>query len=91
MYLMSPLFCEKGGILFKGGHCLRKYGNLSPIFSRFRPSLLITDAYNASYQMLRRRARDEQLMTLILQTLRGGGNALVCVDTAGNYSDRHLI
>ena len=55
--------------------------------SRFRPSLLITDAYNASYQMLRRRARDEQLMTLILQTLRGGGNALVCVDTAGNYTD----
>ena len=27
MYLMSPLFCEKGGILFKGGHYLRKYGN----------------------------------------------------------------
>ena len=26
MYLMSPLFCEKGGILFKGGHYLRKYG-----------------------------------------------------------------
>ena len=41
--------------------------------------------------MLRRRARDEQLMTLILQTLRGGGNALVCVDTAGNYSDGYLI
>ena len=28
MYLMSPLFCEKGGILFKGGHYLRKYGRL---------------------------------------------------------------
>ena len=26
MYLMSPLFCEKGGTLFKGGHYLRKYG-----------------------------------------------------------------
>ena len=26
MYLMSPLFCEKGGILFKGGHYLKKYG-----------------------------------------------------------------
>ena len=26
MYLMSPLFFENGGILFKGGHYLRKYG-----------------------------------------------------------------
>ena len=26
MYLMSPLFCEKGGTLYKGGHYLRKYG-----------------------------------------------------------------
>ena len=26
MYLMSPLFCEKGETLFKGGHYLRKYG-----------------------------------------------------------------
>ena len=24
MYLMSPLFCEKGGILFKGGHYVRE-------------------------------------------------------------------
>jgi hypothetical protein len=23
---MSPLLCEKGGILFKGGHYIRKYG-----------------------------------------------------------------
>ena len=45
--------------------------------------MLITDAYNASYHQGRRKTRDEQLMTLILQTLRGGGNALVCVDTAG--------
>ena len=32
MYLMSPLFCEKGGdtiqgrTLYKGGHYLRRYG-----------------------------------------------------------------
>ena len=50
----------------------------------FRPSLFITDAYNAAYHQGRRRARDEQLMNLILQTMRGGGNALVSVDTAGN-------
>ena len=48
-----------------------------------RPSLFITDAYNASYSQGRRRARDETLMNLILQTMRGGGNALVSVDTAG--------
>jgi Cft2 family RNA processing exonuclease len=29
-----------------------------------RPSLLITDAFNATYQQARRRARDEKLMSL---------------------------
>jgi len=48
-----------------------------------RPSLLITDAFNATYTQQRRRLRDEQLMTNILTTLRGGGNVLVAVDTAG--------
>jgi len=48
-----------------------------------RPSLLITDAYNANYVQPRRRMRDEKLMTNILSTLRNSGNVLVCVDTAG--------
>jgi len=48
-----------------------------------RPSLLITDALNATYQQPKRRQRDEQLMTNILSTLRSNGNVLVCVDTAG--------
>lgn len=48
-----------------------------------RPSLLITDTFNAVYQQARRRIRDEKLMTNILQTLRGGGNVLITVDTAG--------
>lgn len=48
-----------------------------------RPSLLITDAYNATYQQERRRKRDEQLLTNILTTLRNGGNVLIAVDTAG--------
>jgi len=48
-----------------------------------RPSLLITDAFNATYTQQRRRLRDELLMTNILTTLRGGGNVLVAVDTAG--------
>ena len=48
-----------------------------------RPALLITDAFNATYQQTRRRVRDEQLMTNILTTLRNNGNVLVAVDTAG--------
>ena len=61
-------------------------------FYRFRPSLLITDAFNASYQQGRRRSRDEKLMTLILQTLRQDGNALVCVDTAGRVLElAHMV
>ncbi|CAG7815427.1 unnamed protein product, partial [Allacma fusca] len=34
-----------------------------------RSSLLITDSFNATYIQARRRTRDEQLMTNILQTL----------------------
>ncbi|ESO87744.1 hypothetical protein LOTGIDRAFT_219936 [Lottia gigantea] len=48
-----------------------------------RPSLMITDSYNASYTQSRRRLRDEQLMTTILQTMRNDGNVLVAMDTAG--------
>lgn len=57
-----------------------------------RPSLLITDAYNAKYQQARRRARDEKLMTNILQTLRNNGNVLVTVDTAGRVLElAHML
>ncbi|KAK7488677.1 hypothetical protein BaRGS_00020130, partial [Batillaria attramentaria] len=48
-----------------------------------RPSLLITDAFNSMYNQSRRRLRDEQLMTTILQTMRNDGNVLISVDTAG--------
>ncbi|KAK7103107.1 cleavage and polyadenylation specificity factor subunit 2-like [Littorina saxatilis] len=48
-----------------------------------RPSLIITDAFNANYNQSRRKLRDEQLMTTILQTMRNDGNVLVAVDTAG--------
>lgn len=48
-----------------------------------RPSLLITDAYNARYSQARRKERDEQLMNIILATLRDNGNCLIAVDTAG--------
>ncbi|XP_018322472.1 probable cleavage and polyadenylation specificity factor subunit 2 [Agrilus planipennis] len=57
-----------------------------------RPSLLITDAFNATYQQARRRARDEKLMTNILQTLRNNGNVLVAVDTAGRVLElAHML
>lgn len=48
-----------------------------------RPSVLITDTFNTTYLQSRRRLRDEQLMTTILQTMRNDGNVLVAVDTAG--------
>ncbi|XP_075221606.1 cleavage and polyadenylation specificity factor subunit 2 [Lycorma delicatula] len=57
-----------------------------------RPSLLITDAFNATYQQARRRTRDEKLMTNILQTLRNSGNVLVAVDTAGRVLElAHML
>lgn len=78
-----------------------------------RPSLLITDSFNATYVQPRRKQRDEQLLSMyfvtasknnfctykgsnivtllvvflspanILETLRGDGNVLIAVDTAG--------
>ncbi|ELU12868.1 hypothetical protein CAPTEDRAFT_155355 [Capitella teleta] len=57
-----------------------------------RPHLLITDAYNADFNQARRRLRDEQLMTTILQTLRNDGNCLVALDTAGRILElAHLL
>jgi cleavage and polyadenylation specificity factor subunit 2 len=57
-----------------------------------RPSLLITDAFNATYSQAKRRLRDEQLMTNILATLRNSGNVLVCVDTAGRVLElAHMV
>ncbi|KAF3830922.1 hypothetical protein GH733_002160 [Mirounga leonina] len=73
-----------------------------------RPSLLITDSFNATYVQPRRKQRDEQLLSTyyivmssvevllcslwilhscflanVLETLRGDGNVLIAVDTAG--------
>ncbi|XP_015781922.1 cleavage and polyadenylation specificity factor subunit 2 [Tetranychus urticae] len=57
-----------------------------------RPSLLVTDAYNAKYSQARRKERDEQLMTNILATLRDGGNVLIAVDTAGRVLElAHML
>ncbi|XP_071961785.1 cleavage and polyadenylation specificity factor subunit 2-like [Antedon mediterranea] len=56
-----------------------------------RPSLLITDAYNAMYQQTKRRQRDEQLMNIILNTMRSDGNVLIAVDTAGRVVELSLL
>lgn len=56
-----------------------------------RPAVFITDAFNLLRRQTRRRARDEHLVTAILQTLRGGGNVLVSVDTAGRVLELVLM
>ncbi|XP_071832554.1 cleavage and polyadenylation specificity factor subunit 2-like isoform X1 [Apostichopus japonicus] len=56
-----------------------------------RPSLLITDAINAQYVQAKRRLRDEQLMNIILNTMRKDGNVLIAVDTAGRVVELSLL
>lgn len=73
-------------------HKKERHLNGCSLESLDRPSLLITDAYNATYQQPRRRLRDEQLLTNILQTMRNDGNCLVVVDTAGRVLElAHLL
>lgn len=48
-----------------------------------KPSLLITDAYNAENIQGRMKARDEKFFDTIRETLRRGGNVLIACDTAG--------
>lgn len=48
-----------------------------------RPAVLITDAYNLLANPLDRRARDSKLADTILTALRGDGNVLLPVDSAG--------
>lgn len=48
-----------------------------------RPSLLITDAYNAQNHQGRMKDRDHKFMSTIKETLRDGGNILIACDTAG--------
>uniref|UniRef100_A0A6G1SDR1 Cleavage and polyadenylation specificity factor subunit 2 n=1 Tax=Aceria tosichella TaxID=561515 RepID=A0A6G1SDR1_9ACAR len=48
-----------------------------------RPSLLITDAYNAQNHQGRMKERDQKFLSTIMETLRGGGNILIACDTAG--------
>ncbi|XP_026691028.2 cleavage and polyadenylation specificity factor subunit 2-like [Ciona intestinalis] len=55
------------------------------------PQLMITDGYNAMYQQARRKLRDEQLLTKIIETMRGDGNVLIAVDTAGRVLELAIL
>jgi len=48
-----------------------------------RPCLLITDAYNATFIQKRRKKRDQELVSTILETVRTDGNVVIVADTAG--------
>lgn len=48
-----------------------------------RPSLLITDAYNAMNHPGKLKERDRKFLSTIQETLRSGGNILIACDTAG--------
>lgn len=48
-----------------------------------RPSLLITDAYNAMNQQDKLKERDARFIQTIQDALRKGGNILIACDTAG--------
>ncbi|KRY38524.1 Cleavage and polyadenylation specificity factor subunit 2 [Trichinella spiralis] len=64
-------------------HKKERHLNGCPLESIARPNLLITDAYMCGTALLRRKFRDEALLSTILKTLRSGGNVLIVVDTAG--------
>jgi cleavage and polyadenylation specificity factor subunit 2 len=72
-------------ILYAVDYNHKKERHLNPAIleALSRPTLLITDAYNAETAQLDRKNRDMQFIESILQTLRGDGDVLLPVDTAG--------
>ncbi|CAD6195418.1 unnamed protein product [Caenorhabditis auriculariae] len=57
-----------------------------------RPHLLITGAHHISLPQMRRKDRDEQLVTKILRTVRQKGDCMVVIDTAGRVLElAHLL
>nr|XP_054758654.1 cleavage and polyadenylation specificity factor subunit 2-like [Lytechinus pictus] len=72
-------------------HKKERHLNGAVLESISRPSLLITDCFNATYVQARRRARDEKLMDIILNTMRNEGNVLISVDTAGRVVELSLL
>lgn len=57
-----------------------------------RPHLLITGAHHISLPQMRRKDRDEQLVTKILRTVRQKGDCMIVIDTAGRVLElAHLL
>ncbi|KAF9617630.1 hypothetical protein IFM89_037693 [Coptis chinensis] len=72
-------------------HRKERHLNGTVLESFVRPAVLITDAYNALNNQLPTRQRDKKFEDTILRTLRGDGNVLVPVDTAGRVLEILLI
>ncbi|KAH9516014.1 cleavage and polyadenylation specificity factor subunit 2 [Dermatophagoides farinae] len=57
-----------------------------------RPSMLIIDCDNINYLPERRKKRDTQLFSSIIETLRSSGNVLIGTDTAGRILElSHML
>ncbi|CAI9274056.1 unnamed protein product [Lactuca saligna] len=72
-------------------HRKERHLNGTVLESFVRPAVLITDAYNALNNQPSRRQRDQEFIDAILNTLRGNGNVLLPVDTAGRILELLLI
>ncbi|KAL7615395.1 hypothetical protein Lser_V15G09405 [Lactuca serriola] len=72
-------------------HRKERHLNGTVLESFVRPAVLITDAYNALSNQPSRRQRDQEFIDAILNTLRGNGNVLLPVDTAGRILELLLI
>lgn len=64
-------------------HRKERHLNGTVLESFVRPAVLITDAYNALNNQPSRRQRDQEFFDMILKVLRGDGNVLLPVETAG--------
>uniref|UniRef100_A0A061RWX8 Cleavage and polyadenylation specificity factor subunit 2 n=1 Tax=Tetraselmis sp. GSL018 TaxID=582737 RepID=A0A061RWX8_9CHLO len=73
-------------------HRRERHLNGTSLQSAFsRPAAMITGAYNVTATPFDRQARDDKLKDLIISTLRGDGNVLLPVDSAGRALELLLM
>eukprot|EP00897_Mesotaenium_endlicherianum_P003275 jgi/Mesen1/2976/ME000176S02016 len=72
-------------------HRREQHLNGTVLDSFVRPTVLITDAFNVLGVEPKRKQRDAELADAILRTLRGGGNVLLPVDSAGRVFELLLL
>jgi len=87
------LKCETDEIVYAVDYNHRKERHLNPsvLETLVRPSVLITDAYNAVSEQIARRNRDKLLFETVMRTLRNGGSCLMPVDAAGRTLELLLL